>query len=251
MRWAKAADGRLLATPDATGFCPICKTPVIPKCGRFVAWHWAHRAGDCDHWSEPESEWHRSWKAKFPARWQECQIGCHRADALTPIGIVEFQRSFLSADEIKEREDFYKDLIWVVDASSWTLRRQRRYCRPTTARQNHKEEEYEWIRPRRNWIGATCPVYLDFGASCHHLFLLREVDSTRRRTIAKTLRIRKKDFLRMCYGIPPRYSCLLSDHSSFDYYGEALKRRIEVLTAGRNRGLEILSDLPLFQGNDV
>jgi hypothetical protein len=129
------------------------------------------------------------------------------------------------------------------------MRRKRKYYWPATAMQSHKAEEYEWIRPRKNWMGASRPVYLDFGESCHHLFRLKTIDAASHKTIAKTLRIRKKDFLEMCYGIPARLPPLLPDRSSFDFYGEAMNRRTELIAAKKSRELEMLSDLPLFAVN--
>ena len=66
---------RIRATRGARGSCPSCEAPLIPKCGELVSHHWAHQAEhDCDSWAEPESEWHRSWKARFPIDWAEVVI---------------------------------------------------------------------------------------------------------------------------------------------------------------------------------
>lgn len=50
------------ARPQRGGKCPGCSGDLIAKCGEINAWHWAHRANDCDPWHEPESEWHIGWK---------------------------------------------------------------------------------------------------------------------------------------------------------------------------------------------
>lgn len=89
---------------------------MIAKCGTIVSWHWAHEADECDPWAEPESEWHRAWKAKFPATWVEQTVGDHRADVLRSDGIViEFQKSFIDPDEIRLREQHYGKMLWVFD----------------------------------------------------------------------------------------------------------------------------------------
>ena len=52
--------------------CPCCETDLIAKCGKIKVHHWAHKKGhECDPWWEPETEWHRTWKSKFPTDWQE------------------------------------------------------------------------------------------------------------------------------------------------------------------------------------
>jgi hypothetical protein len=119
--WGITPSGRTLAHPNAKASCPTCNGDLIAKCGELKSWHWAHKTKDCDHWSEPESEWHRQWKERFPAEWQEQQIGNHRADVLTPRGIIEFQRSPIKPAEIRERESFYGKMAWVLDASSFCL----------------------------------------------------------------------------------------------------------------------------------
>lgn len=121
MQFANANGERVM--PSSTGQrakCPCCGGEVIAKCGDLIARHWAHRANDCDAWSEPESEWHRFWKsAAAPSDRQEVVIGEHRADAMTECGIViEIQRSHISVESIHERESFYtkhaQGLVWVL-----------------------------------------------------------------------------------------------------------------------------------------
>lgn len=102
--------------------CPICKALVIPKCGEVKIHHWAHKKKiECDHWWENETEWHRDWKNHFPADWQEIVHTSddnekHIADIKTPSGlVVEFQHSPIETEEIMSRNNFYKNIVWVVD----------------------------------------------------------------------------------------------------------------------------------------
>jgi hypothetical protein len=115
---------RIKPTPKAIGFCPSCGSPLIPKCGQILCWHWSHKTLDCDPWYEPESEWHRNWKSLFPDDWQEVTMGNHRADIKTPRGVIEFQASSISSTEVQEREEFYGKMIWVVKADTFDLERQ-------------------------------------------------------------------------------------------------------------------------------
>ncbi|RUV66122.1 competence protein, partial [Mesorhizobium sp. M5C.F.Cr.IN.023.01.1.1] len=72
MRYALVNDERREAEPGVAGTCPGCGQPMIAKCGDQRIHHWAHRGmRTCDPWWEPETPWHRSWKAQFPPHWQE------------------------------------------------------------------------------------------------------------------------------------------------------------------------------------
>lgn len=121
MQWADLDGERIEARPKTAATCPCCGGEVLSKCGRLVTWHWAHKAKDCDPWSEPESEWHKGWKNRFPKEWQERVIGNHRADVLTPKGVIEFQNSQISGTEIAEREKFYGKMVWLINAADFVL----------------------------------------------------------------------------------------------------------------------------------
>ncbi|MGA1410364.1 MAG: competence protein CoiA [Prochlorotrichaceae cyanobacterium] len=122
MQYAFVNGKRLKPFPRGKGICPQCKKEVFARCGEINIWHWAHQQ-NCDPWSEPETAWHLEWKDNFPEDWQEVTIedqatgATHRSDIQTPTGLViEFQNSSISSFEIQERERFYKDMIWVVNA---------------------------------------------------------------------------------------------------------------------------------------
>jgi competence CoiA-like predicted nuclease len=111
--------------PHKTGraTCQICSGEVIAKCGEIYDWHWAHKIDrNCDPWKEHETEWHRQWKNKFPFEWREVPIENdegerHFADVKTSSGLViEFQNSSISTTTIRIREEFYGDMIWVINA---------------------------------------------------------------------------------------------------------------------------------------
>lgn len=111
---------RIAATPGAAGACPICHMEVIPKCGEIKTWHWAHKSlKDCDHWAEPESEWHLGWKKLAGLDNSEVVIrkdeGIHRADIKIDNRVIELQHSSLSPKDVREREEFYGNMIWVID----------------------------------------------------------------------------------------------------------------------------------------
>lgn len=175
--------GQIEATPRARGICPQCREPVIPKCGDLVTWHFAHRAGeDCDHWSEPESAWHRSWKRLVLPDQREVVIGNHRADILRPREaggqlVIELQHSPITAEVIAEREAFYRRpdrgwwMIWLFDVRDC---RQNIDVRHDPGRGRPDESLYIWRHAKRSLISATAPVYLDIWGKGEPIVLIWE-----------------------------------------------------------------------------
>lgn len=173
MKFALINGERVSPAPKLKGFCPVCKSEVISRCGEHVLWHWAHRSRkNCDQWWENETEWHRSWKDLFPDDWQEVPQKdpytgeIHVADIKTPNGLViEFQRSTITPSELISRELFYKKMIWVVDG-----------CKNEFDKYNFNNMR---SRPdpdglaNFNWFGRSTlfkrwhsekPVFIDFGS---------------------------------------------------------------------------------------
>src|SRR5689334_11550820 len=119
MKFALVEGARQEATAGLRGSCPGCGSPTLAKCGVKRLHHWAHvSTAVCDHWWEPETEWHREWKNHFPPAWQEIQHRApngevHIADVKTSGGtVVEFQHSTIAADERRSREAFYDTMLW-------------------------------------------------------------------------------------------------------------------------------------------
>ncbi|NVO10268.1 MAG: hypothetical protein HXX16_09935 [Bacteroidales bacterium] len=102
--------------------CPFCFEKVIAVCGDINIHHWRHEAiNNCDSWKEPETEWHRDWKQKFPKEWQEYIIEKnnekHIADIRTNSGLIlELQNSSISNLTIQIRENFYQNMVWLINA---------------------------------------------------------------------------------------------------------------------------------------
>lgn len=116
------------AQPGLRAQCRVCGDAMIARCGEHRVWHWAHEGFRlCDVWWEPETEWHRTWKNKFPAEWQKVIRHAdngekHIADVMTAGSLVlEFQNSPMSKEERDSRETFYGNMLWVVNG----LRRMR------------------------------------------------------------------------------------------------------------------------------
>ena len=120
MELALLDNQRTLAAPGVRGAtCPACGEPVIPKCGEWVIWHWAHEPDSTclAALSGPETDWHRWWKTAVPPGRREVVIGCHVADAVAGDGVVcELQHSQLPAHQIHQREQHYERMRWIFDA---------------------------------------------------------------------------------------------------------------------------------------
>lgn len=123
MKFAVVDGKRSEPQPKIRGSCPQCGAETVSKCGNHVVWHWAHKSlVHCDPWWEPETEWHREWKDRFPVEWQEIVLldkstgDRHIADIRTASGlVVEFQRSTIEPAEVQAREAFYQEMVWIVD----------------------------------------------------------------------------------------------------------------------------------------
>jgi competence protein CoiA len=174
MKFALVNGEKAEAIKGMKGRCPNCGSEVIAKCGDFKIDHWAHKSiHNCDTWWESETEWHRQWKSNYLPEWQEVSLfnkitnEKHIADVRTGEGlIIEFQHSFIKPNERIAREQFYKNMVWVVDGS----RLKRDYLRFINAtssfRQTHNLRifyvEYLANCFPSNWIESSVPVIFDF-----------------------------------------------------------------------------------------
>jgi len=174
MKFAIVDGNKVEASKGAKGFCQSCGAEMIAKCGEFKTNHWSHKKiQQCDTWWETETEWHREWKGNFPIEWQEIiqfdksTKEKHIADIRTDKGLViEFQHSHINPNERKQREHFYKNMIWVVDGT----RLQRDVPRFMKARKDFVSMDKPGIFGiefaddcfPKNWIGSSVPVIFDF-----------------------------------------------------------------------------------------
>jgi len=175
MKFATVEGFRCEAQPGLRGFCESCNAGVIAKCGSRRVWHWAHTGvRNCDPWWEPETEWHRNWKNRFPSHWQEVrQLASsgelHIADVKTEAGtVIEFQHSDISPVERASREHFYQEMVWVVDGMR--LKRDLpAFHQAVGNRLPLRALPASWALTIydapvfERWIGSRRPVYIDFG----------------------------------------------------------------------------------------
>jgi competence protein CoiA len=161
MIYANVNGVKTQAAPGLRGTCPGCGGEVLSKTGDIYVWHWAHKScGDCDSWSEGETEWHLRWKEYWPQDCREITINkgglIHRADVIRHDGVVvEIQNSPISPEEIIERENFYGRMIWVLNGANFNWEWRGR----TNFGGGYK---FRWRYRHRSWDYATRPVYIDF-----------------------------------------------------------------------------------------
>ncbi|HEY1060090.1 MAG TPA: competence protein CoiA family protein [Daejeonella sp.] len=174
MKFAIVDSKKVEAFKGAKGFCQSCGAEMIAKCGDFKINHWAHKKiRQCDTWWETETEWHREWKGNFPIEWQEViQFDSstnekHIADVRTDKGLViEFQYSHINPVERRQRENFYKNMIWIVDGT----RLQRDIPRFIKAQKDFVPIDIPKIFGvefadecfPKNWLDSSVPVIFDF-----------------------------------------------------------------------------------------
>ena len=174
MKLALVNGQRQEAHPNLSGECPGCESPMIARCGEVRVWHWAHLGHrHCDRWWEPETEWHRNWKDRFPVDWQEIVHHAedgerHIADVKTNHGwVIEFQHSYIKPEERRSREAFYQKLVWVVDGlrrktDGAQFRRAWEEGRPVVANSPWRRTLSSECRLLREWSGSPGPVLFDF-----------------------------------------------------------------------------------------
>jgi competence CoiA-like predicted nuclease len=163
MLYAVRGGEKVKARPEQRGTCPNCNHEVIAKCGEINIWHWAHLPSvECDSWAECESAWHLLWKSYFPPEFVEVPIikggKRHVADIRTRSGlIIELQASSLSVEEIREREQFYTNMLWVFDVNE-PMRDGR-----LKIRDKGEYQTFRWYNPRKHIAYTTKPRWLDLG----------------------------------------------------------------------------------------
>lgn len=117
---------RIRAKPGMQAVCPGCQKDVIPKCGDFKIWHWAHKAGLCKYDSEPYTPRHLEWQERALNAGMEIEkifdpSQRYRADIYDPKRnmVTEVQHSPITMETIIDRCIFYdsKDIKirWIFD----------------------------------------------------------------------------------------------------------------------------------------
>jgi len=197
MKYAIVNDAKSEARKGLSGLCPNCGSPMISKCGDKKIHHWSHKGRlECDPWWENETQWHRDWKGHFPLEWQEVihrdevTGEKHIADVKTDQGwVLEFQHSFLKAEERKARNEFYKRITWIVDGT-----RLKGDLQKVINALNSGKAVNQYVRkisPEactifKDWASIHGPVFFDFGGPQLVLLFPKSVDDSFYATTAIT-----------------------------------------------------------------
>ncbi len=154
-------------TPKSSAHCPICSQEVISKCGRINAWHWAHKSlVDCDDWTESDSEWHLEWKVKFPIDQREVNIDGRRADIYTEQNeVIKLINSNISVESIEGQEEFFSDMIWIINADD--------FIDNIEFRDQGNYTTFRWKYPRKHLAYTTSPTILDLNDG--NLFIIKKM----------------------------------------------------------------------------
>jgi hypothetical protein len=208
MKFALVNGQRQEALPTLSGTCPACGHPMLARCGEVRVSHWAHRGSrSCDPWWENETEWHRSWKAKFPDTWQEVVHKAesgerHIADVKTDHGwVIELQHSPIEPEERRSRDAYYQKLVWVVDGVR--RKRDRKQLlraweesvgvgpmgRESPIRKAFFPEECALLR---EWGSSDAPIFFDLGDEQELWWLLKSVAGS-----AYVTRFSRTDFIEL------------------------------------------------------
>lgn len=157
---------RISPTKGARGVCPGCKGEMLAKCGELTVHHWAHVSSkDCDSWTDHRmSPWHIAWQDCFPKECQEVWVGEnneHRADVKGQHKILEVQKSPISAEKIREREEFYGDMAWMLCGEDF----ENRFVLGQELNGRKKgsiDFLFTWKSMRASWLSARKPIYIHF-----------------------------------------------------------------------------------------
>lgn len=219
MKFAIVDGQKLEPFPKGKGICPSCGNEMVAKCGRFKVWHWAHKSTrHCDSWWENETEWHRKWKSYFPLENQEVSHTdvnsgeLHIADIKTNNDIViECQNSPIKLEEVESREEFYDNMIWIVNGNREKTRQHGQFLAALqiyleVVKENPLTIEFCWTYRNKlfeKWANSQVPVYFDFGSNfstepvnpyfCDYLLLFEVYDEAEKKVTARV--IKKKDLI--------------------------------------------------------
>ena len=173
MRFAIVGDNKhQKPLKGAKGTCPLCRETLVAKCGNIRIHHWAHPSDSQCPYKENKGEWHVNWQNEFPDDWQEIVLTdsvTHEkniADVQTPTGFVlEFQHSHIKDEEKTARENFYKNMVWIVDGLNWKKIEcffETKY-KTTQEIEKFKIDQYDYeTNFSLIWANATVPIIYDF-----------------------------------------------------------------------------------------
>lgn len=133
--------------------------PLVAKRGKKNQWHFSHQNKSDDSscpCSKEKGEWHCWHQNRIKKNHIEIYFekGKHIADCVNKSGVViEFQKSVIPKSTITEREDYYKNMIWVFCMD---------YHDFETIRINKNIAHIRLLKGSKYFLEANKPCYLDY-----------------------------------------------------------------------------------------
>lgn len=167
---------KIEAEPNSKAICPMCNQKVISKCGEIKVWHWAHKSLiDCDSWGEGETEWHINWKKLVDKKFCEIKKGNHRIDIFINNKVIELQNSPIQSYDIFERENFYKNMIWLFNGETFGKNLDLRikipngiiYINAISPPFGYRTFRWKWFPLSLSY--CKLPIFIDFGAGIFNI----------------------------------------------------------------------------------
>jgi competence CoiA-like predicted nuclease len=92
---------------------------------------------------------------------REVIVGKHRADIKLPSGlVVELQYSGIDGETVEDRQEFYKDMVWVFNGQKLFGKM---FRNEVTSEAGNDYVRFTYCRPRAMVEYLTSPVYIDYG----------------------------------------------------------------------------------------
>lgn len=151
--------------------CPGCRGEVYGREPQDAIAHWAHmptldQSQECG-WDHGMTEWHRVWQSRrTDLAFIEVYRKPHRADVINAANVViEFQHSYISHEDMWEREQFWGTGIWVLDGTAMNTDDDRARVLVTGRPNPHDDSwvEFRWRRTPPLGGSATWPCWVDLG----------------------------------------------------------------------------------------
>jgi hypothetical protein len=131
---------------------------LVAKKGEKKTHHYSHKndACECDR---RMGEFHIWWQKRVKDNYLEKRYNVdgklHIADIVNKNGtVIEIQKSKIPPKIIREREEFYGDMIWVFDCTCIDIH---------IIKQKKDVMLFEWVKGTRYLLEAKKPSFLDFG----------------------------------------------------------------------------------------
>lgn len=121
--------------------CVSCGREMILKRGAIRRHHFAHKGSAPGESKCNKGEWHVEWQSGFDD--VEVTMGSNRADIVSKGFVIEIQDSYISAEEIRNREHAYgENMMWIFNFTE-------RMCQVDVWAKDKSGKRYAWLNVGR------------------------------------------------------------------------------------------------------